>query len=98
MDEVDVAIIGAGPVGGYAARLLREQGISVHIFEEHNEIGRPFQCAGLVNPGAIEMIDDYSSVLQEIDGALIHGPNGTVVPVGTAGKIRTYSVCRKNSI
>jgi len=95
VDEVDVAIIGAGPVGGFAARLLREQGISVHIFEEHNEIGRPFQCAGLVNPGAIEMIDDYSAVLQEIDGALIHGPNGTVAPVGTDGKIRTYSVCRK---
>ena len=95
MQGCDVLIIGAGPVGGYAARLLREHNIDVHIIEEHKEIGRPFQCAGLVNPAAFKAIGDYSSVLQEIDGAFIHGPNGTVVPVGQEGKIRTYSVCRK---
>ncbi|MCH1528545.1 MAG: FAD-dependent monooxygenase, partial [Candidatus Poseidoniaceae archaeon] len=28
-------------------------------------------------------------------GALIHGPSGTLVPVGTEGILRTYVVCRK---
>ena len=43
----DVVIIGAGPIGGYLGWKLRKQGHSVLIVEEHSEIGRPFQCAGL---------------------------------------------------
>ena len=35
------------------------------------------------------------SILQEIDGALIHGPSGTLVPVGEENKPRTFVVCRK---
>jgi geranylgeranyl reductase family protein len=65
------------------------------MLEEHSEIGRPFQCAGLVTPKAMHEVALYGSVLQEIDGARIHGPDGTLVPVGTDGKLRTYVVCRK---
>ena len=37
----------------------------------------------------------YDTILEEVDGALIHGPSGTLVPVGTGGTVRTYVVCRK---
>ena len=40
----DVVIVGAGPVGGYAAYRLAKNGISVLLLEEHSEIGKPFQC------------------------------------------------------
>ena len=45
----DVVIVGAGPVGGHTANLLSKRGQRVLLLEEHNEIGRPFQCAGLVD-------------------------------------------------
>ena len=93
--DYDVIIVGAGPVGGRAATLLSQQGLKVLMLEEHKEIGRPFQCAGLVTPSAMEAVEAYDTVLQEVDGALIHGPSGTLVPVGTEGTLRTYVVCRK---
>ena len=93
--DYDVIIVGAGPVGGRAATLLSQQGLKVLMLEEHKEIGRPFQCAGLVTPSAMDAVGAYDTVLQEVDGALIHGPSGTLVPVGTEGTLRTYVVCRK---
>lgn len=91
----DVVIVGAGPIGGRAADLLADSGLSVLMLEEHTEIGRPFQCAGLVTPSAMKVVEAYDTVLEEVDGALIHGPSGTLVPVGTEGVLRTYVVCRK---
>ena len=93
--DYDVVIVGAGPVGGRAAFLLAERGLRVLMLEEHQEIGRPFQCAGLVTPSAMNVVEAYDTVLEEVDGALIHGPSGTLVPVGTEGTLRTYVVCRK---
>ena len=93
--DYDVIIVGAGQVGGRAATLLSQQGLKVLMLEEHKEIGRPFQCAGLVTPSAMDAVEAYDTVLQEVDGALIHGPSGTLVPVGTEGTLRTYVVCRK---
>tara|TARA_B110000444_G_scaffold261528_1_gene314705 strand:+ start:19407 stop:20621 length:1215 start_codon:yes stop_codon:yes gene_type:complete len=93
--QFDVVIIGAGPIGGRAATLLAREGLDVLMIEEHNEIGRPFQCAGLVTPSAMNAVGVHETVLEEVDGALIHGPSGTLVPVGTEGTLRTYVVCRK---
>ena len=91
----DVIIVGAGPTGGRTATHLASLGHRVLMLEEHSEIGRPFQCAGLVTPKALHEVGLFDSVLEEIDGARIHGPSGTLVPVGTEGKLRTYVVCRK---
>ena len=93
--DYDVVIVGAGPVGGRAATLFSEDGLRVLVLEEHAEIGRPFQCAGLVTPSAMNIVGGHHTVLEEVDGALIHGPSGTLVPVGTEGTLRTYVVCRK---
>ena len=91
----DVAIVGAGPVGGYLASKMREYGHSVLIIEEHDEIGRPFQCAGLVNPDAMRKVSLEQTVLTPIWGARIHGPSGTPVEIGDPNRTRTWSVCRK---
>lgn len=43
-----ITIIGAGPAGSYLGYLLAKQGKDVTILEEHNKIGSPVQCTGIV--------------------------------------------------
>ena len=90
-----VVIVGAGPVGGRLATELASRGISTLMLEEHAEIGRPFQCAGLVNPPAMNMVNLHDTILQSVDGALMHSPSGIMLPVGKDGRVRTHVVCRK---
>lgn len=50
MDKAtNTTIIGAGPIGSYLGYLLSKKGIKNTIVEEHSEIGRPEQCAGLIS-------------------------------------------------
>jgi len=91
----DVIIVGAGPVGGYLARKFHEENFDVLILEEHDQIGRPFQCAGLVNPKSMERVDAYETVLTPIWGARMHSPSGISVLIGSPDEVRTWSVCRK---
>ena len=43
-----ITIVGAGPAGSYLAYLLAKQGKDVTILEEHNTVGSPVQCTGIV--------------------------------------------------
>lgn len=43
-----IIIIGAGPAGCYLGYLLAKKGKEVKIIEEHNRIGIPVQCTGIV--------------------------------------------------
>ena len=95
MKEVDILVIGAGPIGGYFSKKMAELGCKVLMIEEHLEIGKPFQCAGLVNPSSMEKVGLYDTVLSEIDGAVMHSPFGTTIEIGKPNQIRTYAVCRK---
>src|SRR3989338_4515495 len=45
---MNIAIIGAGPVGCYAGYLLAKKGHQVSIYENHAQIGLPIQCTGLL--------------------------------------------------
>ena len=95
MIQVDALIVGAGPVGGYLAKRLANRGKSVLMVEEHAQIGRPFQCAGLVNPGSMAKVGLEKLAQTRIWGARIHGPEGTLVEIGSSDRTRTWSVCRK---
>src|SRR3989338_11189592 len=43
-----IPIIGAGPAGSYLAYLLAKKGKEVTLIEEHEKIGSPVQCTGIV--------------------------------------------------
>ena len=45
---MNISIIGAGPIGGYAAYLLATAGHSVTIYENHAQVGCPIQCTGIL--------------------------------------------------
>lgn len=47
-------IVGAGPVGCYTAQLLKKSGIKARIIEEHDEVGKPLKCAGIVGKEVFE--------------------------------------------
>ena len=61
VEHRDVIIVGAGPTGGRTATHLASLGHRVLMLEEHTEIGRPFQCAGLVTPKALLSARESSS-------------------------------------
>ncbi|MEK6852519.1 MAG: NAD(P)/FAD-dependent oxidoreductase [Nanoarchaeota archaeon] len=60
-----VTIIGAGPAGNFTAYLLAKAGMQVEIYENHNEVGKPVQCSGLVTK-TIKNIDPIFSSLEGI--------------------------------
>ena len=43
-----ITIVGAGPAGSYLGYLLAQQGKEVQILEDHNTVGSPVQCTGIV--------------------------------------------------
>lgn len=43
-----ITIIGAGPIGSYTAYKLSKEGEEVEVYEEHENIGEPMQCAGII--------------------------------------------------
>ncbi len=77
----DVIVVGAGPAGSNTARLLAARGHDVLMVEEHPQVGRPVQCAGLVTPRVFDHTPFPIGDLHENDlhGGLVYAPDGTTV-------------------
>lgn len=68
-----IVIVGAGPIGCYTAQLLKKCGInSFRIIEEHNEVGKPVRCAGIVGKPVFE-----DSLIPLSRGSILNQINGT---------------------
>jgi geranylgeranyl reductase family protein len=94
-DMRDVLVVGAGPVGSQAARLLARRGFDVLALEEHGRVGQPVQCAGLFTPGIFEHVDvPLAEVrLNAIRGAHVRSPAGRLLDLD-AGREVAYAVNR----
>ena len=92
----DVAIIGAGPAGLQTAISLKENGVESTIFEEHETIGIPTHCSGLISKSGVDELGLYlsDSLQNEIKGAKIFSPNKTMLAINTK-KTVAYVVDRK---
>ncbi len=79
----DAIIVGAGPAGSMAALEMARSGYRVAVFEEHEKIGEPVRCAGLVSERVIDMHRD--AILNRIDGAEIIFPDGRKIEIEKKG-------------
>jgi geranylgeranyl reductase family protein len=75
MKQHDAIVVGAGPVGGFVAGAISKSGFNVALVEEHHEIGKPVQCAGLVTPRVFDILGFKCGILNEVRGARIHSPS-----------------------
>lgn len=93
---MQVLVIGAGPAGSSAARRAAELGLETVVAEEHEEVGRPVRCAGLVSPRALEacgLSTDHGCVRREIRGAYVHTPSNRRIEMD-GGRTRALVVDR----
>ncbi|MBU7012658.1 MAG: NAD(P)/FAD-dependent oxidoreductase [Theionarchaea archaeon] len=69
---MDIIIAGGGITGCYAGQLLKRKGFNPLIIEEHPEIGKPMQCAGLIGRETVETSHipfPEPVIMRRIDGA-----------------------------
>jgi digeranylgeranylglycerophospholipid reductase len=55
----DVAVVGGGPSGSFAALNLAKAGARVTVFEEHGTIGAPSHCAGHISIQSLRKLGLY---------------------------------------
>lgn len=79
--DFDVVVVGAGPMGSYAADIISSKGWRVALVEEHRKIGVPVQCAGLVTPRVFEIVDKRLTVVNSLRGAEIYSPSGREIVI-----------------
>ncbi len=74
-----VHVVGAGPAGSFAALSALKAGHDVYLSEEHERIGQPVHCSGLVSASGLKQMDDvvpYKKVIRNpIYRANLHGAN-----------------------
>jgi digeranylgeranylglycerophospholipid reductase len=87
---LDVAIIGGGPGGLSAARRLAADGRSVTVFEEHEQIGTPVHCTGVLAEDAIASMDLPSDA--------VLNPLSTVRFVAPAGHSFDYTTTTTEAV
>jgi geranylgeranyl reductase family protein len=77
----DALVVGGGPTGSTVARELAEAGHDVLQVEEHDEIGHPVQCGGLLTPHLMDKLPFAVDpiVHTRLRKARIYAPDDTVL-------------------
>ncbi|MBI2140113.1 NAD(P)/FAD-dependent oxidoreductase [Candidatus Woesearchaeota archaeon] len=74
---MEVTVIGSGTIGGYAAYLLAKDGHKVSIYEDHEKIGIPCHCTGIITSSFLEMVKLREGILlNTLSKVKIFSPDG----------------------
>ena len=55
--DFDAIVIGAGPAGSSAAREIASAGFKVGLFEEHEAVGIPQHCTGMLSVRGCQLLE-----------------------------------------
>jgi digeranylgeranylglycerophospholipid reductase len=83
--EVDVLVVGAGPGGLYAAERLARERRLVLVCEEHETIGDPVHCTGIIAADSFDELDlPREPILNALHRVRFVSPSGTPVGYSTS--------------
>jgi digeranylgeranylglycerophospholipid reductase len=73
----DVVVVGAGPGGLFAGEILAKRGARVAVFEEHDVVGTPVHCTGVLAADAIGTLNlPREAVLNPLSTVKFVAPSG----------------------
>lgn len=80
VEEVDICIVGGSIAGNYLCYLLSKSNLKIVVIEEHEEIGLPSHCAGIISKKLSQLIDlPKEIVLNRVNVAKIIAPSGKFI-------------------
>src|SRR4051794_1631943 len=86
----DVLIVGGGPAGLYAAERIARAGHDVLVCEEHDAVGSPVHCTGILSAESFDEFDLPRDVaLNALTAARFISPSGLVVDYSTPSPLAT---------
>src|SRR5206468_6682195 len=84
MSLIDAIVVGGGPAGLYAGLQLVQAGFSVALFEEHQSVGAPVHCTGVLAREAFgEFGLSTACILNELSRVGFYAPSGDKVEYST---------------
>ncbi len=72
----DILVVGGGPAGSLTASMLAADGREVTLIEEHDTIGTPVHCAGIVSDSLLRSIPVSPEILSVLRRARVIFPDG----------------------
>ncbi len=76
----DICIIGGSIAGNYLCYLLANTNLKISVIEEHQQIGLPFQCAGIVSQKLTKITQiPKEIILNRVKVAKIIAPSGRYI-------------------
>ncbi|GAG91330.1 unnamed protein product, partial [marine sediment metagenome] len=93
----DAIVIGAGPAGLLAANEIAKRGYTVQVLEEHERVGEPDHCAGLLSTSGLKRLGiklPKDIIQNTVAGARIYSPAGHSILV-ERGKREANVIDRK---
>jgi geranylgeranyl reductase family protein len=74
---LDVVVVGGGPGGLFAGEVLAKRGARVAVFEEHDAVGAPVHCTGVLAADAMSGLNlPREAILNPLSTVRFVAPNG----------------------